>query len=310
MEQTIKYQEVHTNRNHKSTLFVRLFEDKKDLLSLYNALNHTNYQNEDDLEVNTIEGNLYMNVKNDVSILLDSTMNLYEHQSTYNPNMPLRGLLHFAQLYNKYVKSRRVNIYSSALQKIPLPQYVVFYNGTKKQPDEQILRLSDAFQKSDEDTQGCLECEVRMLNINYGHNKELMERCKRLKEYAIFVDKVRKYTQMFPSRVDMAISKAIDECIAEGILKSFLEERKSEVLELVLNEFDKELYEKEMKQDAYAEGLAQGLTQGHRECLLYQVRAKLAKNKSTAQIAEELEEQVSIIEELVFELRDEIDAQK
>lgn len=310
MEQTIKYQEVHTNRNHKSTLFVRLFEDKKDLLSLYNALNHTNYQNEDDLEVNTIEGNLYMNVKNDVSILLDSTMNLYEHQSTYNPNMPLRGLLHFAQLYNKYVKSRRVNIYSSALQKIPLPQYVVFYNGTKKQPDEQILRLSDAFQKSDEDTQGCLECEVRMLNINYGHNKELMERCKRLKEYAIFVDKVRKYTQMFPSRVDMAISKAIDECIAEGILKSFLEERKSEVLELVLNEFDKELYEKEMKQDAYAEGLAKGLTQGHRECLLYQVRAKLAKNKSTAQIAEELEEQVSIIEELVFELRDEIDAQK
>lgn len=182
MEQTTEYQEVKGNRNTKSTLFPKVFEDKEKLLELFNAVHGTNYQDVDDVEINTIEGILYMTTKNDISFLVDGTMNLYEHQSTANPNMPLRGLLYFGQLYHKYIKTRGINIYSSKLQKIPVPHYVVFYNGTQEEPDEQILLLSDAFQKEHERqyVHGCLECEVRMLNINYGHNKELMEKCKLL----------------------------------------------------------------------------------------------------------------------------------
>ena len=150
MNQTTEYLEFpKENREHKSTLFCKVFEDKKYLLELYNGVNHTNYQNVDDLEVNTLENVVYITMKNDLSFLIDCNMNLYEHQSTVNPNMPLRGLLYLAQLYNKYVAKHNLNLFSTSALKIPVPQYVVFYNGTQEQPDEQILLLSELFQKEE-----------------------------------------------------------------------------------------------------------------------------------------------------------------
>ena len=256
MNQTIEYREYPKgNREHKSTLFCKAFEEKKYLLDLYNGVNHTDYQNVDDLEVNTLENVVYMTMKNDLSFLIDSSMSLYEHQSTENPNMPLRGLLYFAQLYNKYVAKHNLNLLSSTLQKIPLPQYIVFYNGTKEQPDEQMLYLSDLFEKKQvrESVKGCLECEARMLNINYGKNRELMEKCRRLEEYAIFVARVRKYASEDIEKRHMAIGRAVDECIEEGILSDILTEQKAEVLELVLTTFNRELYEQGLKEDAARE---------------------------------------------------------
>ena len=301
MEQTTEYQEVKGNRNIKSTLFPNIFSDKKELIGLFNAVHGTNYKETDDFEINTIEGILYMTTKNDVSFLMEGTMNLYEHQSTYNPNMPLRGLLYFGQLYHKYIKTRGLNIYSSKLQKIPVPHYVIFYNGTQDEPDEQILLLSDAFQKEDEQkyVPGCLECEVRMLNINYGHNKELMEKCRTLEEYAIFVARLREYAKEYPNRLDIAITKAIDDCIGTGILKDFLIKHKSEVLEMVLYSFDKELYEKDLKQIAYEEGEQAGILTGEQKKLLEQVQKKLAKGKSVEVIAEDLEESVDNIQKII-----------
>ena len=306
MEQTTEYQEVKGNRNIKSTLFPNIFSDKKELIELFNAVNGTNYQESDDFEINTIEGILYMTTKNDVSFLMDSTMNLYEHQSTYNPNMPLRGLLYFGQLYHKYIKTRRLNIYSSKLQKIPVPHYVVFYNGIQDEPDEKILLLSDAFQKDNERkyVPGCLECEVRMLNINYGHNKELMEKCRRLEEYAIFVARLRKYATEYPNRLDLAITKAMDDCIAEGILKDFLTKRKSEVLEMVLYSFDKELYENDLKQTAFEEGQKIGMQTGEQKKLISQVQKKLAKGNSADEIADALEENVETIQGIITKLEE------
>ena len=128
MEQTTEYQEVKGNREVKSSLFAKIFSDKKELLELFNAVNGTEHRDTDELEINTIEGILYMTTKNDVSFLIDSAMNLYEQQSTYNPNMPIRGLRYFSQLYNKYIKMHGLNIYSSKLQRLPVPHYVVFYN--------------------------------------------------------------------------------------------------------------------------------------------------------------------------------------
>ena len=256
MNYTTEYLEVpKENREHKSTLFCKVFEDKKYLLDLYNCINQTNYQNIDDLEVNTLENVVYITMKNDLSFLIDCNMNLYEHQSTYNPNMPLRGLLYLAQLYNKYITKHNLNLFSSSTLEIPVPQYIVFYNGTKEQPDEQILLLSKLYQKQKERQSGvgCLECEARMLNINYGRNKELLDKCQRLKEYAIFIAKVRQYAMEDIEKREFAITRAINDCIEQGILVDILKEQKAEVLELVLTTFNRELYEQGLREEAAKE---------------------------------------------------------
>ena len=258
MKETIEYQNIHGNRKHKDSLFRKVFRKKKDLLDLYNAINGTSYENEDELEINTLDSVLYMSVKNDISCIVGCTINLYEHQSSYNPNMPLRGLIYFAQLYNTYTEKRKLNLFSSTLQKIPTPQFVVFYNGLKNEPDRKVLKLSDAFMSEE----GCLECRAIMLNINYGKNRELMEKCRRLEEYAIFIAMVRKYAA--DERIDLgdAITLAIDECIEKEILSDILREERAEVFMYILESFDKELYEKDLKADAYEEGKAAGLEAG------------------------------------------------
>ena len=255
MKETIEYQNIHGNRKHKDSLFRKVFRKKKDLLDLYNAINGTNYEDENELEINTLDNVLYMSVKNDISCIVGCTINLYEHQSSYNPNMPLRGLIYFAQLYNIYTEKRKLNLFSSTLQKIPTPQFVVFYNGLKNEPDRKVLKLSDAFMNSG----GCLECSAIMLNINYGNNRELMEKCRRLEEYAIFIETVRNYAADESLNLGEAITLAIEDCIKKEILSDILTEERAEVFMYILESFDKELYERDLKEDAYEEGKAAGL---------------------------------------------------
>lgn len=139
-------------------------------MDLYNAVNNSAYNNIDDLEVNTLEDAVYLSMKNDISFLIGGTMNLYEHQSTYNPNMPIRGLMYLMTLYKQYIDGNNINVYGAKLQKLPYPQYIVFYNGEKRLPDRVVLKLSDAFDKI-EGKEPSLECKVIMLNINYGHKQ-------------------------------------------------------------------------------------------------------------------------------------------
>ena len=296
MNETIKYENIHGNRNHKDSLFRKVFRKKKDLLELYNALNGTSYENEEDLEITTLDSALYMAVKNDVSCIVGCTMNLYEHQSSYNPNMPLRGLIYFAQLYNIYAEKRKLNLFSSTLQRVPTPQYVVFYNGLKDEPDRHVLKLSDAFQTEG----GCLECEAIMLNINYGHNRELMEKCRRLEEYALFVATVRKHVANKKLSLGDAITLAIDECIAKGILSDILTEERAEVHMYILETFDKELYEKELKDDAFEygkkEGIKEGIKEGKMETYLDLIKDGVI---TIGEAAKRLEVSVEKIEELL-----------
>ena len=124
--------DIHVNKKYKDTVFRKLFgENKGNALSLYNAVNHTSYTDPDDLEYTTLEDVIYMKYKNDVSFLVDKTLSLYEHQSSYNPNMPLRGFLYYADLYRKLIH-RSERLYSKHLLKIPRPHYIVFYNGSEK----------------------------------------------------------------------------------------------------------------------------------------------------------------------------------
>ena len=133
------------NRKFKDTLFRKVFNNKRDLLSLYNALNNTEHTDESLITINTIEDAIYIGYKNDISFIINSELNLYEHQSSVNPNMPVRGLIYFAELYKGYIEQNNLLIYNERLVKLPFPRYVVFYNGTEDEPEEQELRLSDSF---------------------------------------------------------------------------------------------------------------------------------------------------------------------
>ena len=117
----------HVRRKYKDRLFQKVFEDKKDLLELYNAVNETNYTNPDELEITTLEDVIYLSMKNDLSFIIGSTLNLYEHQSTYNPNIPIRSLIYFARLYEAYINKNGYNVYGHKLIKLPTPQFIVFY---------------------------------------------------------------------------------------------------------------------------------------------------------------------------------------
>ena len=173
------------NTQHKDRLFCAIFRGKKELLSLYNAINETAYTDENALIVNTLDNAIYMTMKNDVSFLIYGVLNLYEHQSTWNPNMPLRDFLYVSQQIKKMVEEKGWDLYGSRLVKIPTPQAVVFYNGKRGQPERQILKLSDAFENQEKP--GCMEFQCLVLNINYGQNRELMEKCKPLLDYAAFI---------------------------------------------------------------------------------------------------------------------------
>ncbi len=239
-------------RNQKDTVFRMLFRDKKELLELYNALNGSAYQNPEELSVYTLENAIYMNVKNDISFLLDSELNLYEHQASYNPNMPLRDLIYIARQLGKYI--RESSIYSTVLTRIPVPRFVVFYNGTKKQPERKILKLSDAFEKKVSDPE--LELKVLMLNINLGQNQQLMERCKTLKEYCQYVERVRKYAKEMP--IAAAVDTAVTECIKEGILAEFLSAQRAEVVAMSIFEYNEEEELKKLRTSEFSGGKAEG----------------------------------------------------
>ena len=244
----------HVNSKYKDTLFRMIFRDKKNLLSLYNALNKTSYTNPDDMKITTLEDVIYVGMKNDVSFLFSSIMNLFEHQSTFNPNMPVRGLLYLARIYQNYIRENGLNIYSSTQISLPVPVYVVFYNGRKEEAEYQELKLSDAFKKSEFSGQAALECRVIMLNINLGHNKELFENCRILWEYAYFINEVRE-NQKKGSSIEVAVRQAQKSCIEQDILKEFLEKNRAEVSYVILEEFNEEQYAEGLREEGKAKTL-------------------------------------------------------
>lgn len=273
---------------------------KKNLLELFNALNGTNYEDENELEINTIEDTIYMGMKNDVSCIIQSNMAMYEQQSTWNPNMPLRGILYSARLFSKYIKANKLNIYSEKLIKIPTPQYYVFYNGKKKLGDKVILKLSDAF--SALQNEGQFEWTATVLNINKGHNEELLSKCQILKEYVILIDRINENQKKYDS-VEEAVENAVSYCIKNNILQDFLTEHKAEVIMSLLTEYDEEETMGYVRRDAYRDGekagIEQGLKQGEMLMLISMVNKKMQKGKSIEEIAEDLEEDRETIEKIV-----------
>lgn len=225
------------NEKHKDRLFKYIFgnpENKKWTLSLYNAINGTDYSDPDDIQFNTIDDVLYMGMKNDISFIVAAEMDLWEQQSSFNPNMPMRFFLYAAKLYEKYIEISDYSRFSSALQPIQRPVCICFYNGTKEEPEEQILKLSDAYKG-----EGDIEVKVRMLNINYDKNKKLMDACKPLKEYAWLVETVRK-NQKEKQNLDSAVDKALDQMPDDFAIKPFLLGNRAEVKSMLLTEYNEQ----------------------------------------------------------------------
>lgn len=234
---------VTVNRTYKSRIFTMIFSDKRELLALYNAVNETHYTNPDQLEINTLENAIYLSMHNDVSFIIDSRLSLYEHQSTYSPNLPLRYLFYIADLYSVLTKDD--NLYGVRQIKLPTPKFLIFYNGEQKQPEKKELKLSDAFSVSETDV--ALELKAIMLNINPGNNETLLNACKTLHDYSQYTSRIRMYTKTMS--LEDAVEQAINECIQEGILSEFLSKNKAEAKAMSIYEYDEEKHMRQTREE-------------------------------------------------------------
>ena len=228
-------------------------------MSLFNAVNSTNYESEDELEIVTLENAVYMSMKNDVSCLLDMNLQIYEHQSTINPNMPLRNLMYITKQLEKLIVKK--DLYGRKLITLPNPRFIVFYNGTDKQPETDTLYLSSAYEHKEKEVN--LELKVLQLNINKGYNEDIKSKCPSLFQYMQYVDILRENRKTHPLKEAVIIT--VDYCIKHDILKDFLLANKSEVISMSIFEYDEELHKKTLRAEGYEDGFKEGFDSGHKE---------------------------------------------
>ena len=241
------------NKKYKDRLFCLLFgneEYKDNILSLYNALCHTSYTKVEDIQIYTIDDVIYIKMKNDVSILLDSFLYLWEQQSTFNPNMPIRGFMYFGKMYDRYITENSFNIYGKTIIKLPTPRYTVLYNGMDEQPSFMQLRLSDSF--INPDSSGDFEWTASMVNLNDGKNEDLLNNCRPLKDYMTLINEIRKNnkTMNFENAVDAAVTY----CIEHDVLRTFLLKHRAEVKDVCITEYDEKTFVDGIRAEGRAEG--------------------------------------------------------
>ncbi len=290
------------NREYKSDVFSMLMQDKKRALQLYNVMNNSSFENEDEVEIKTLDGGISLSIRNDAAFVVDARLSVYEHQSTVCPNMPVRSLIYFTAILTDMLSDKENgrktgrNLYGKRLVKIPTPQFVVFYNGEENQPEVQELKLSDSYEKQTDDPKLQLKCMV--YNINSGKNRAILEKCSWLNEYMIFVNKVREYHN---GRTDeeliIDIELAIDYCVEHDILKEFLLTHRSEVTKNMQLDytFDRqiELEREDAREEGREEGLEEGLEEGRKEGIKLKLKniihSMYDKNYTVEQISDVVE---------------------
>ena len=295
------------NREYRSDVFSMLLQDRRRALEIYNAMNGTVYDDPELVEITTLEDRSFsLTIRNDASFILDHHLSLYEHQSTYCPNMPLRDMIYFAAMMQKKVYAKRRDLYARTLLKIPVPHFVVFYNGTEPVPEQYELRLSDAFEKKTDAPELELVCKV--YNINQGNNERLLAKCPTLRDYMYFIDAVREYHAKNDfTDLERAIEQAISRCIRKNVLKEFLTEHRTEVTHMMTMDYTferrLEFQCEEAIEKGREEGMEAGMAKGMQTKLHDQIRKKLLKRKSLEQIAEELEEDPDEIRPLYEQMK-------
>lgn len=262
------------NREVKSDVFSMLMEDKQNALQVYNGLNGSNYKDPELIEMTTLKKGISLSIRNDASYIVDMNLNIYEHQSTYSPNMPLRSLIYLVNVIKPLIKNR--DLYGRKLIYVPTPHFVAFYNGQEKRPAVEVLKLSTAFEKKTENPELELSCTV--YNINPGYNDELLEKCSVLREYTQFIERIR-YSEKLES--ETPIEDAIKWCIKEDILKDFLSRRKEEVLKAMDIDMTFERREELIRRDEREDGRAEGRAEA-RESDARKIAAKLGMSYEEA----------------------------
>ncbi len=295
--------EKEIKKNYRDSLFRHIFgnpEYKEWTLSLYNAVNGSNYTDVDALEINTLEDVVYMKIKNDVSFIVDNVMNLYEQQSTFNPNMPMRFLIYASKLYGKRMQTiESYDIYGTTLQKFPASRFVCFYNGPDNKDDVAYLKLSSAFGEDYDpniELKSGVEVVVIMFNINYGRNKKLLEACRPLHDYSLLVSHMVENQKVKKLDPGAAFDAALDALPDDSPIKKILLAQRAEVRDMCITEFNQQRHDANL----LAEGEARGRAEGKAEGVLEEKKstaAKLAQKGWTIQeIAEFLEVDVVDVE--------------
>lgn len=242
------------NTNVRDTVFCRYIGSQKHLLELFNAIKGTNYTDPSDIQINTLEGSFYCKIKNDISFIHNSLiMLLIEHQTTINPNMPVRLLSYVDELFRRWIKPQQRKIYGRELIKLPAPEFYVFYDGDDTSFDHKTLKLSDAFKTSSDK----LELIVNVYNLAAGKSETLKGLCRPLNEYSIFSNQYKKLRKQNLT-IDEAVRNSIQYCIQNNIMKDYLLDNEKEVIDM----FGFEWNEKEEREALLELGEARGEANG------------------------------------------------
>ena len=278
--------DANVNLKHKDRLFGFIFgrpENRQWTLELYNSVSGKHYDNPDDIDINTLSEVVYMGMKNDVSFLIGSYVNLYEQQSSINPNMPVRELIYIGSVYSGYITKHRYNQYGKKQIPLPVPKLVTFYNGSDNW-DDRILRLSDAFPKDIKDDAD-IEVRVKVININPGKNDAFLATCKPLYEYSWFVSEIRKNRQN-GMKIGKATDKAFDEMPKDFLIRPFILQNRAEVKKMCITEYNEEetmqLFKEEGKEEGIAIGKEEGIAIGKEEGIAIGKEEGIAIGKEVA----------------------------
>lgn len=242
-------QVLQGTRNHKDLLFCDIFSIKENALSLYNATNDTDYTDAEALEIYTIAKTLFITIHNDVAVCFHGHLELFEQQSTKNANMPLREFLYSAEEYAKWINRNKKDLFGEQLVQIPAPKCFELYNGKTNEPDRFEKHLSEAFMHP---APG-YEWTVYVININAGHSKAIMDKCRPLKAYSVFVQKVRENLAAEMGLTE-AIERAVDYCIGLDLLAGYFAENRGRVVDMVWTEYNAKLHEENIKEESRKEG--------------------------------------------------------
>ncbi|MGN0736456.1 MAG: hypothetical protein ACI4LP_11705 [Anaerovoracaceae bacterium] len=247
------------NRKYKDSVFRTLFSDEDKLIELYNALFDTNYGPEANIEIVTLEDVVFRVLKNDVAFVIENSfIVLAEHQSTICNNMPLRDLIYMSAMLQRMINTDE--LYRKKLLKIPRPTFIVLYDGKEDFPEYQEMKLSDAF-LGDDDGEISLQLTVRVYNINSDKNSEILKKCETLKQYSLFVERVRALQEKGEFTASR-ITELISGCIDCGILPEFLKTYGTEMVEMLFRELTREEDMEISRLDGYDDGLEEGLRRG------------------------------------------------
>ena len=329
MAQKDKKRNYHSNgnREYKSDVISMMLQIPEYALDVYNAMNDSVYTDPDMIQIMRLENGISLSVRNDASFFINNYLNLYEHQSTYSPNAPLRFLIYLTSLLKKMIRKR--DLYSRKRVQIATPHFAVFYNGTEKRPEKEVLKLSDAFINHTDTPE--IELTVTVYNINPDNNTQLLEKSKVLSGYMIFVNRVRENlehqrkieqnTRFLSSEyneaehddtelmedLEAAINEAIDHCIENHIMETFFRENRSEVTKSMLLDYTWERREEliraeeyeDGKREGYAEGEKCGRAEGEENAHRYLINRWLQKGKTIAEIADDLGKSEEYVENLM-----------